>query len=175
MIRKMIVLAAVLLFALPRAHADEASKRAKIEEMFTVLKVDKTMKQMMDMGLAQGKQTAQNMMGDRPMTPADQKIMDDYLAKLYVAVSDVLSWEKLKPAYVDLYASAYSEEEVDGIVAFYKSPVGQVLLEKTPELITKSSTIVNSRMKEFAPRMREITEDMAKQMAAAHADKAPAK
>jgi hypothetical protein len=175
MTRKILALAAVFLFALPFAHADEASKPAKIEEMFTVLHMDRTMKQMMDMGLAQGKQAATSMMGDQPMTPADQQIMEDYLAKLYVAVTDVLGWEKLKPAYVDLYASEYTEEQVDGILALYKSPVGQALLEKTPALITKSSAIVNARMQDFGPRMQQITEDMKKQLAAAHSDKAPAK
>jgi len=101
--------------------------------------------------------------------------MDDYMAKLYSAVTDVLSWEKLKPSYVNLYAAAYTEEQVDGILAFYKSPVGQALLEKTPELITKSSEIVNARMQDFGPRMQQITEDMQKQLAAAHPDKASAK
>jgi hypothetical protein len=171
MIRRMILLAAVFLFVLPHAHADDASKRAKIEEMFSVLHIDRTMKQMMDMGFAQGKETAKSMMGDHPMTPADQKIMDDYMAKLSAVVSDVLSWQNLKPAYVDLYASAYTEEEIDGILTFYKSPVGQALLAKTPELMTKSSAIVNGRMQELGPRMREVMDDLQKQLKAAHSDK----
>ena len=78
MIRKSLVLVAIFVFALPFANADEASKRVKIEEMFTVLHMDTTMKQMMDMGLAQGKHAATTMMGDHPMTPEEQKIMDDY-------------------------------------------------------------------------------------------------
>ena len=127
------------------------------------------------MGLAQGQAAAKSMMGDQPMTPADQKIVDDYMAKLYAAVTDVLGWEKLKPAYVDLYASEYTEEQVDGILAFYKSPIGQALLDKTPELITKSTAIVQARMQDFGPRVQKITEDMQKQLEAAHASKAPAK
>jgi hypothetical protein len=110
------------------------------------------------------------MMGDTPVTPADQKIIDDSLAKMIVVISDVISWEKLRPAYVDLYAAAYSEEEVDGILAFYKSPVGQALLAKTPELITKSSAIVNGHMQELGPRMREVMDDLQKQLRAAHSD-----
>ena len=171
MFRKLLSLIAVFAFALPQAHADEASKRAKIDEMFTVLHIDKTMKQMMDMGFAQGKETARNMMGDQPLTAADQKIMHDYMAKLTAVVFDVLSWEKLKPAYIDLYASAYTEEEVEGILTFYKSPIGQALLSKTPELITKSSALVNDRMKELSPRLQEAMADLQKQLRAAHEKK----
>ena len=86
MIRRFVLFAAVFLFALPYAHADEASKRVKIEEMFTVLKMDSMMKQMMNQGLAQGKEVAKSMMGGAPMTAADQKIMDDYMAKVFAVV-----------------------------------------------------------------------------------------
>ena len=168
MTRRMILLAAVFLFALPHAHADEASKRAKIEEMFTVLRMESLMNQMMSQGMAQGRETVKQMMGDTPITAADQKIIDDSTAKMVAVVSDILSWEKLKPAYVDLYASAYTEEEVDGILAFYKSSVGQTLLAKTPELITKSSAIVNGRMQEMGPRMQAVMADLQKQIRAAH-------
>lgn len=175
MIRKLLVLAAVLLFALPHAHADEASKRAKIEEMFTLLKMDSLMQQIMNQSLTQGKEVAKQMIGDTPITPADQKIMDDYLAKVVAVVSDVFSWKKLEPAYADLYASAYTEEEIDGILAFYKSSVGRALLAKTPELVTKSGAIVKDRMQELGPRMQEIVGDLQKQLKAAHPDPAPVK
>jgi len=168
MFRKLIVIAIVFLFALPLAHADEASKRAKIEEMFTVLKMDSLMKQMMAQGVEQGKATVKSMMGDTPVSAADQKIMDDAMTKMVAVVADVLGWEKLKPAYVDLYASAYTEEEIDGILAFYKSSVGRALLAKTPELITKSGAIVNGRMQELGPRMQQVISDMQKQIQAAH-------
>jgi uncharacterized protein len=171
MIRRTFLLAAVFFLVLPYAHADEASKRAKIEEMFTILKMDSLMKQMMDQGLAQGRQAAKSMMGDTPVTPADQKIIDDGLAKMVSVISDVISWEKLRPAYVDLYASAYTEEEIDGILTFYKSPVGQTLLAKTPDLITKSGAIVNGRMQELGPRMQQVTVDLQKQLRAAHPEK----
>lgn len=174
MIRKMILIAAVFLCALPNAHADDASKRAKIEDMFIVLKMDSMMKQMMTQGIAQGKETVRQMMGNTPFTPADQKIVDDSIAKMIAVVSDALSWEKLKPAYVDLYASAYSEEEVDGILAFYKSPVGQVLLSKTPELVTKAGAIVSARTQDLGPRMQQVMGELQKQFQAAHPDKPPA-
>ena len=113
-------------------------------------------------------------MGGTPMTSEDQKIKDDYIAKIVAAVGEMLSWENLKAAYVELYASAYTEDEVDGILTFYKSPVGQALLARSPELITKSGAIMNGRMQELAPRLQEIMGDLHKQLQAAHPDKASA-
>jgi hypothetical protein len=34
---------------------------------------------------------------------------------------------KAKPALVKIYADTYTEEELDGILAFYKSPAGEAV------------------------------------------------
>ena len=53
--------------------------------------------------------------------------MQDKVASM---VSDAVAWDKLKPAYLKLYLDAYSEEELDGIIASYKSPAGQTMVTK---------------------------------------------
>jgi uncharacterized protein len=172
MTRRLIALAALFLFALPLAHADEASKRVKLEEMFTVLKMDRTMKQLMNQGFSQTQLMVKTVLGgEKPITPADQKIVDDYVSKSTAIITDTLSWDKFKPAYLDLYASAYTESEVDGILAFYKSPVGQSVLSKGPELITHSSQMVTARLQELQPHMRELMTTFKSQIEAAHAAK----
>jgi uncharacterized protein len=172
MTRRLVALAALVLFALPIAHADETTKRAKIEEMFTVLKMDRTMKQLMNQGFAQSQLMVKTVLGgEKPISPSDQKIVDDYVSKSTSLITDTLSWDKLKPAYIDLYASAYTEDEVNGILAFYKSPVGQSVLSKSPELITRSSQMVTARLQELQPRMRELMTTFKSQIDAAHAQK----
>jgi hypothetical protein len=170
MTRKLIVLAAIFLFTLPHARADEASKRAKIEELFTVLKVDSTLQQMAAQSLARNKDVVKNMLAGRPMTEIDKRIIDENMTKMNAVVSEQLNWSKLKPAYIDLYAAAYSEEEIDGILAFYRSPVGQVMLAKNPELITKSGEIVSARMQALGPQMQKVLADMRKQIHNAHSN-----
>jgi hypothetical protein len=78
-------------------------------------------------------------------------------------VSDAVAWDKLKPAYLKLYLDAYSEEELDGIVAFYKSPAGQAMVTKTPELMTKASDIVRQKIAEVQPDLAKIVSDFASQ------------
>lgn len=40
------------------------------------------------------------------------------------------SWETLKPAYIQAYSEVYTEEELRGIIEFYKSPLGQAWTAK---------------------------------------------
>jgi hypothetical protein len=39
------------------------------------------------------------------------------------------------------YASAFTEKELEGIVAFYESPTGQAAIQRTPQLMQKSVAI----------------------------------
>ena len=81
-------------------------------------------------------------------------------------VSDSVGWASLEPEYVKLYAATYSEEEIDGILAFYKSPVGQKMLEKTPELSSGGMKIVQGRMGDFQPKIKALQDEYMKQLAA---------
>ena len=53
-----------------------------------------------------------------------------------------------------LYSDAYSEKEVDGILAFYRSPAGRAMLAKTPELTEGSIAISKQRMEELSPKIQ---------------------
>jgi len=170
MTRKLIVLAVVFLFALPHARADEASKRAKIEEMLTLEKMDSMMQKMADQARARNKDVVKNVLAGRPMTDIDRRILEENLSKMNALVSDQINWQKLKPAYIDLYAAAYSEEEIDGILAFYKSPVGQVMLAKDPELTAKFGEVMSARTQALGPEIQKLMADMRKQFHNAHSD-----
>ena len=170
MVRRLIVLATVFLFALPYARADEGSKRAKIEELFNLEKMDSMMQQMAKQGLAQGADVVKNTLAGRTMTDIDKRILAEYVTKMNALIMEQFDWQKVKPAYIDLYISAYSEEEVDGILAFYKSPVGQVMLAKDPELVAKTGEILRARMQALGPQMQKVLADMRRQLHAAHSD-----
>lgn len=168
MLRKLSLIALLFALTLPAARADEASKRAKIEELFTLMKLDSLMQQVLTSSMKQGEQAGRSLFGEKPVAPADQKILDAFEAKMTTLLTNTISWEKLKPAYLDLYASVYSESDVDGMVAFYRSSAGQHMIDKTPELLTASQKIVMDRMVAVQPQLQDMMKDLAAQVAAAH-------
>jgi hypothetical protein len=80
-------------------------------------------------------------------------------------VDQSFSWPVLEPAYVKLYGDTYTEAELDGILAFYKSPAGQAMLTRTPELSAGVMQIVHSHMGDFQPKMQSLQELYLKVMA----------
>jgi hypothetical protein len=67
--------------------------------------------------------------------------------------SDILDWEKLRDQIADIYVQVFTEDELNELIRFYQSPVGQKLLEKTPEIMQKSveivQTILQDKLSEF--------------------------
>jgi hypothetical protein len=146
------------------ARADDASKKAKVEELFATMHMERMMSQIMDAVMAQVKQMTQTMPGSEQLTDAQKKMIGKYQDKAIALTTDVVGWKALEPQYVTLYASTYSEEEIDGILTFYKSPAGQAMLDKTPELTTGSMQIVQSRMVDLQPKLKALMEEMTKDM-----------
>ena len=70
----------------------------------------------------------------------------------------------MKPAYVDIYAENFTEPQLDDILAFYRSPTGQVLVEKLPALTAQAMQIAQSRVEELQPQVKQLTDDFVKQM-----------
>jgi hypothetical protein len=45
-----------------------------------------------------------------------------------------LSWERLGPIIVEIYAEVFTVEEITGMTDFFESPIGQSFIEKQPQL-----------------------------------------
>ena len=168
------VVLVVLAFGCPRARADEASKRAKAEQLFVLLHMDRMMDQLMAGVKSQVQQIVQAMPGTGDATPDQKKQITDFQQRVLTLVNDKLGWKALEPDFITLYASTYTEDELDGILAFYRSPVGQKMVEKTPELTAKSTELTRQKMREVQPQVNQMVEDFMKSMASATVKSAPA-
>jgi uncharacterized protein len=158
--RNSLFLSGILICAAVSAvRADEASKTAKVEEFFKVSHTEQILTQGMAMMLSQAKSGMIQKMLDVTPTPEQAKANDELQDKLAAILTRTLSWEKLKPAYVKLYAGAYTEEELDGIVAFYKSPAGQALISNSPSIMAKANEIVQQQLASAMPEIQKLMRD----------------
>lgn len=64
-----------------------------------------------------------------------------------------LSWEKMKPFYVQGFAKTMSQDEVDTLIKLYSSPEGKLALHKFPEAL---GTAVSLQGSTVAPIMQQM-------------------
>ena len=133
-------------------RADEASKSAKAEELLQLTQSDQMMKMIEPMMKGMLAQMDTNM-------PAEQRAkVGEVQAKLMALIAGSLS--KAKPAFAKVYTDTYTEDEIDGILAFYKTPAGKALLQKMPEVMQRMMPVMMKVMSDVQPEIMKMMEEM---------------
>ncbi|HLL46097.1 MAG TPA: DUF2059 domain-containing protein [Longimicrobiaceae bacterium] len=78
-----------------------------------------------------------------------QEKMDRQLQEMFTVT---MSWKRVQPEYVKLYASLYTDEELRQLTAFYESPLGQKTIRIQPEVAARTFAMVQRLMAQPAPR-----------------------
>jgi hypothetical protein len=142
-----------LMWCASPVRADEASKSAKAEELLQLTQTDQMMKMLEPM-----KDMLTTMMNKTDMPAEERAKAGEMQEKVMALVFDRLN--KAKPALVKIYTDTYTEEEIDGILAFHKSPAGRAMLQKMPQVMQRSMPVIMQLMGDLQPEIRRMTEEM---------------
>lgn len=165
--RRIITLLLLLttLVAVPSARADEASKRAKVERLLVLTKSDAMMDQMLNQMTTNIKASAQQQTASLHLTPEQQVYLDKFNARVAEILKGALNMDKMKPVIVKVYVETYTDEELDGIIAFYSSPAGQAFVTKGPQLMQRSIQLMQQQMGDMQPQLEQAGKEFTDQLA----------
>ena len=145
------------LVTISTAVASPESHRQAVEEMLAISRVDQMLEPMMDnvMSVMQQQMSQVNI-------PEDKKpIVDKYNQKIIETLRHEMRWENMQEDFVALYLDVYSEEEIRGLTDFYKTPLGQKMLDKMPELMQASMQISQGLLQQTLPKIQQLSQEMA--------------
>jgi len=80
------------------------------------------------------------------LTPADEKILSDLRTQLQALIKQELSWDKIRDIFEKAYADTYTQDQINGLIAFYNSPLGQAFAEKQADITVKTGGLLQRRM-----------------------------
>jgi hypothetical protein len=141
---------AVLAAAAPAAAQPEpsASEAAAIRELLEVSHTRDNFIRGMELGMEQG--------GMGQMTPELRAVLREFMDEHF-------RYEELEPDFIRMYADAFSEQEIRGLVAFYRTPLGERVIQTLPEITAASQRIVMERLQTVLPelmqRMMEVMQE----------------
>jgi hypothetical protein len=157
-----IALFLILVLSIPiSAHADDATRRAKVQEMLQLVHVDQMMQQLMT-GLRQQVVAMSNQAVGSSATPEQKAQLAKFQQQMFDFIEARVGWKVMEPDYIDLYAQTFTDEELDGIIAFYKSPAGASMLAKTPELTQKALAMSQKRVMTLLPEIQQMVQEFAR-------------
>jgi hypothetical protein len=143
------------------ARADDATRHAKAEELVAFAHADRLGNQWMD-ALRQQTTEAVTLQAGGSLTPAQKAALDEFQKKVAAAAELQIGWKTVGPGLADIYAKAFTEEQMDAIIAFYKTPAGSALLEKMPEINQQANLLMQSKLATLKNQVEQMFEDFMK-------------
>lgn len=102
----------------------------------------------------------------KKLTKKQELALVNYSQELGKIMQEELTWAKLEPEMIKIYAEEFTQEEVDGMIQFYKTPVGQSTIDKMPIVMQKSMQVGYKQMDAITPKIMQAAEKFAKEMQA---------
>lgn len=159
-IKFMALLFVATLFCSLGVFAKEESFRDSVEKLLLLTQQDKIANQVFE----QVKPMVLQQLSLTNISKEQSVIIDKFMNKIFDALKDEMSWDKMKVDYIQIYMSVYTKEEIQQLIAFYQSPIGQKMIEKTPLLIQQSMIVNQKNMKRILPKIQEISQEMITEM-----------
>jgi hypothetical protein len=75
-------------------------------------------------------------------------------------IREELSWEKIEPIYLEIYQKSYTQEEVDGMLSFFKSPAGVAITKKMPLVMQETMVAMQKLMTPMLARVQKTAEKL---------------
>ncbi|HYV84289.1 MAG TPA: DUF2059 domain-containing protein [Patescibacteria group bacterium] len=80
-----------------------------------------------------------------------------------------LSSERLKPEYVEAYATTFTPDELAGLVAFFKTAPGRAYVDKMPIVTRKVMELSSARVQSLSPQLLRMQDQLLNELKAAAA------
>lgn len=146
-------MAAVLMSLLPLSALAAAPTDASLEQLMEVTRVRELMASMQAPIEQNIRASAAIALKGKSLTAAQQQELEVVLQKVAAIVRSEVSYDKLKPTYLKIYRESLDQAEVDGMIAFYKTPPGQAVILKMPVIAQKSMGAVQEMLGSLMPRL----------------------
>lgn len=162
------LVALVITLALQPAFAgDQRPSEQSIQQLFQLMHT----RQAMESATAHMDDTMRSSMQEvthgQPLNAEQQKIRDESQAKVVSIMKEAFDWSSLEPIMVESYRNTFTREEVDAMLKFYESPVGQSVGAKLPTASQQTMQLMQKRVHEMIPKIVAVQKDAAARIKAA--------
>jgi len=144
--------------AIGTAAAAQAPSEASIDRLLTLMNAQGNITNM---------QAAMDRMGQTMLqqsgVPATAQASHD---RVMAIVREEMSWEKFKPKIMQVYRDTFTQEEIDGLIAFYESPAGRAYVAKVPVVAAKTMELAQQQMQSLLPKIKAAAEESRAQQGA---------
>jgi uncharacterized protein len=151
----------ILLAALALPSWSAPPSGESLDKLFAVTKSDKMLDEMMNNLTPLIRNAAIQASGSNGVNKEFLQGVDDTIAKMIPIMKEEMSWQKLRPMMVQIYGETLTQEDVDGLIVFYQSPTGAVMVEKMPIVMKRSIELTQQLLGPMLQRLQNAVAETA--------------
>lgn len=142
---------AVLIIVCNTGFADETSHQQAAAELLEVTHSDEIAASLID----EMKQLIDEIPQSDELNAEQSKLLTDFKLEMQTLITNTFGWSAMQEDYSKVYADAYTEEELKQLTAFYKTDLGQKLLEHGNDVAEALDQIPQQRIETLMPQMQQ--------------------
>jgi hypothetical protein len=113
----------------------QAPTTDSIRELFDVVQLDNLVAEIIDLGKARLSTKLQGARAKSRLTPAQQQVWDEFVAKMLAVVDEELSIERVRQILLVTFQQSFSQQDIDAVTIFYRTKAGQSILAQYPQAL----------------------------------------
>lgn len=130
---------------------------ASIAELFRLMRAESLVDAVANQAEAQMRQQmAQAQSTGQPVTDEQRRMMEIAPPRVARLMREELTWAKMEPIQMAIFRETFDQTEVDGLIAFYRTPAGQAYVAKMPLAMQKTMVATQAMLASFAPKLAAV-------------------
>jgi hypothetical protein len=98
------------------------------------------------------------------LSPEDENMVAEIRAQIASLIKDEMRWDLMETMSIDIYRQAFTQEEVENMLTFYKSPAGQAIFEKMPIVIQLTMQNMQSQTRELMKKLQDLQNELSSKL-----------
>jgi hypothetical protein len=148
-----LILSALFIF---NVNATEVASKKSVEELMELTEVSK----MMDVMYSQITSMFNNLPKQMGISDKEKPLFEKHMDKVATLLKSEMNWEKFKSPMIDIYTKRFTEQEIQGLIKFYRSELGQTTIKKMPLIMQDSMLVSQEILKDFMPKVQALAVEM---------------
>jgi uncharacterized protein len=153
---KIYILISILLLTSFPSQANNSSSRESVEKLMELTEVSKMMEAMQH----QVQNMFNGMSKQLGVSEKEKPKFDKYMTQVSELMAEYMKWSTFKEPMIDIYTKHFSEHEVQGLIKFYQSDIGQSMTKKMPLVMQDSMVVSQELMKGLMPKIQSLAMKM---------------
>ncbi len=106
-------------------------------------------------------------LGGKPLNEKQRQIIEDSSQQRIALMQQALDWQLLEPKLIAAYREAFTQHDIDQMLAFYRSPTGRKAISKQPQIMQQVGQFTMERVAAITPQLQQLQREMLQKVRAA--------